>query len=151
MGKIPSTKRRNQLPSRPYFTWRTEETHAALSSELVGFEVGDTRQRLWDWLAHQGFGTRMHSPSLGRYIVTDVKVPKQTPGEQPLVTKARAVLSELQGSLTSLEYLYGRERLAGKRWHRALAHLLEALAELRSVRCDPGAGGRLLCISREQR
>jgi hypothetical protein len=128
MVRLPTrTKRRNAPPDTPYSAWSEAETDAALS-KLVGFDVAGTRERFWEWLADNGFGTRIYAASLGRNIVADVQVPKKSPSEKPLVVKARAILNETH-SLSTLAHMYGPERLAGRRWHRALADLIRALGD----------------------
>lgn len=108
---------------RPYYEVRSDEPEAREAlNKLVGFDVGEMARRGWEWI--EARAPRKWNESAD---CETVSIPGFVAGESVEVTKARALIGELTGSLMSLKSMHGPERTAGRRWNDALGTLLEAL------------------------
>jgi hypothetical protein len=106
------------LPATAYYQWHEPDIRAALD-RLVGIRVEETQRRFRDWLVRKGFWKLDDHGNLRASPIPE--------GEGAKHAKARAVLSSAT-SLLNLVEMYGKERLAGKRWHAALTTLEGAIA-----------------------
>jgi hypothetical protein len=85
---------------------------------LIGFDIGNVQERGWAWLLRHGF---LRKDELGNLIGVQHD-------DRPTLNRAKAdALSDVLRGLSSTDFMYAPERLAGRRWHAALSAAAAAL------------------------